>query len=93
MTISVLNFFHIMEKMKLIRFYLMTQPAQFVAAASTFPVPLPELAVVFEAVGSKQVVSLCSYMSRVVKKRGDCVKSCCIISHKYGLHCIRVGGT
>lgn len=84
--------YHNMEKTKLIRFYLMTQPAQFVAAASAFPVLLPELAVVFEAVGSIQVVSLCSYMSRAVKKREDCVESCCIMSHKYGLHCIWVGG-
>lgn len=87
------DLYHNMEKTKLIGFYLMTQPAQFVAAAGAFTALLPEPAVVFEAVGSKQVLSLCSYMSRVVKKREDCVESCCIISHKYGLHCIRVGGT
>lgn len=69
------DLYHNMEKTRRIRFYLMTQPAQFVAAAGSFPALLPEFAEVFEAVGSKQVVSLCSCMSIVAMKREDCVAS------------------
>lgn len=68
----------------------MTQQTQIVAptclaADNQLPAVLPELVTAFKAVGSSQVVSLCGIVN-VAKTRKNRVKSCYIISHKYGFH-------